>query len=188
MRKKKNKFVTFLFSLFPGAGHMYMGFMNKGLFYMTLCIGIFVVATFFNIGILVFPIVIVWCYAFFECMNIRALDEEAFMALEDNVYIEESWRNIVHINPEKKKLIIGGGLILLGLYILFTNTYWVFSSFLPDYITEHFYNFIDYIPRLLAAVLLVFMGLRMLKKKEEDIESIEVTASEEGEIDHDTQA
>ena len=28
--KKKNRFFTFIFSCMPGAGEMYMGFMNRG--------------------------------------------------------------------------------------------------------------------------------------------------------------
>ena len=36
MRHKKNRFWTFLFSLFPGAGEMYMGFMKQGVSLMTL--------------------------------------------------------------------------------------------------------------------------------------------------------
>ena len=31
MKKEKSKFLTFCFSLLPGAGHMYMGFMKMGL-------------------------------------------------------------------------------------------------------------------------------------------------------------
>ena len=34
--KKKNKFFTFCFSLFPGAGEMYMGFMKAGVSLMLL--------------------------------------------------------------------------------------------------------------------------------------------------------
>ncbi len=30
MINKKSKFLTFVFSMLPGAGHMYMGFMNMG--------------------------------------------------------------------------------------------------------------------------------------------------------------
>lgn len=30
MQRKKSKFLTFLFSLIPGAGEMYMGFMKMG--------------------------------------------------------------------------------------------------------------------------------------------------------------
>jgi TM2 domain-containing membrane protein YozV len=35
MIKKKNSFLTFIFSLIPGAGQMYLGFMKRGLSLMS---------------------------------------------------------------------------------------------------------------------------------------------------------
>ncbi len=35
MRKKTNKFLVFMFSLLPGAGHMFMGFMKTGVSLMS---------------------------------------------------------------------------------------------------------------------------------------------------------
>ncbi len=35
MINKKSKFLTFVFSMLPGAGHMYMGFMNMGVSFMS---------------------------------------------------------------------------------------------------------------------------------------------------------
>ena len=34
MKRKKSRFWLFLFSLFPGAGHMYLGLMRMGLSFM----------------------------------------------------------------------------------------------------------------------------------------------------------
>ena len=36
MARQKNKILMFLFSLIPGAGQMYMGFMKQGLSLMTI--------------------------------------------------------------------------------------------------------------------------------------------------------
>ena len=45
MRRKKSKFLTFIFSLLPGAGEMYMGFMKMGVSLMAEFFGIIFLAT-----------------------------------------------------------------------------------------------------------------------------------------------
>ena len=83
MKKKKNRFWLFVFSLWPGAGHMYIGFMKMGLSFMAGFLLSCAVVGITNIGVLaVFPIII-YVYAFFHANNLGGLEDEQFAAMED---------------------------------------------------------------------------------------------------------
>ena len=55
MTKKKSGFLTFCFSLMPGAGEMYMGFMKQGVSIMAFFWLLIFLAAFFNMGPDSFP-------------------------------------------------------------------------------------------------------------------------------------
>lgn len=79
MTKKKNAFLTFIFSLLPGAAEMYMGFMKMGLSLMGVFFGLAILGSFFGQGIFLIADVVVWFYGFFHAHNLRAMDDEDFM-------------------------------------------------------------------------------------------------------------
>ena len=54
MTNKKSRFWTFIFSMIPGAGEMYMGFFKHGISVMALFWLIVAIATFINLGALIF--------------------------------------------------------------------------------------------------------------------------------------
>ena len=60
MYRKKNKFLTFLFALLPGAAEMYMGFMKMGLTLLSLFFGIVAAASWLGMEFLVFVALIIW--------------------------------------------------------------------------------------------------------------------------------
>lgn len=66
MIRKKSKGWTFIFSLLPGAGEMYMGFMKQGVSIMGLFFATIAVAATLNIGPLTIVLPIIWCYSFFN--------------------------------------------------------------------------------------------------------------------------
>ena len=70
MIRKKSKGWTFIFSLLPGAGEMYMGFMKQGVSIMGLFFATIAVAATLNIGPLTIVLPIIWCYSFFNVHNI----------------------------------------------------------------------------------------------------------------------
>ena len=106
MIKKKNKGWTFIFSLIPGAGEMYMGFMKRGLSIMALFWGMIAVATCLNIGPLTIVLPVIWCYSFFEVHNMNGMTDEEFYALVDDYVFhlgEESFRS--RMNGSQNKII-----------------------------------------------------------------------------------
>ena len=73
MKKQKNKFLLFVFSLCPGAGHMYMGLMKMGLSFMLGFMGLIAVVGITEIAVLsVFPVTL-YIYAFFHANNIGGM-------------------------------------------------------------------------------------------------------------------
>ena len=64
MTKKKNGFFTFICSLIPGAGEMYLGFMKEGVSIMSLAFILFGFAACINIEPVLFLIPIIWFYSF----------------------------------------------------------------------------------------------------------------------------
>ena len=80
MTSKKSGFWTFIFSLFPGAGEMYLGFLRQGTSIMILFFGIFALTAGFNLNFLMFLLPVVWCYSFFHTHNLRSMPDEEYYA------------------------------------------------------------------------------------------------------------
>ncbi len=87
MISKKNNFFTFIFSLIPGAGQMYMGFMKRGLSLMSVFFLIIFSTIWQNIGPLFFIALIAWFYSFFDTHNLRSTPNDEFYTLEDSYII-----------------------------------------------------------------------------------------------------
>ena len=81
---KKSSFWTFVFSLFPGAGHMYLGLMKKGASLMLLFCFVFALSGFFNLTFLMMFLPVIWFYSFFDAMNLRHIPYEDRLAQEDH--------------------------------------------------------------------------------------------------------
>ena len=70
-----NRFLLFVASLIPGAGHMYLGLMKRGLHLMVLffCLFSFSVSfdLFFFTSLIGVAAVVVWFYSFFDCHHLH---------------------------------------------------------------------------------------------------------------------
>ena len=62
--KKKNRFLTFCFSLMPGAAEMYMGFMRTGTELMLFFLGMIMIPSFLGLDGLSILAVVIWAYGF----------------------------------------------------------------------------------------------------------------------------
>ena len=70
----KNRGLAIIFGLLPGAGHMYLGKMKRGLTLMILFWGIIGVSGSMGFALPLFALPIIWFYAFFDCLNLSAMD------------------------------------------------------------------------------------------------------------------
>ena len=180
MIKKKNKGWTFIFSLIPGAGEMYMGFMKRGLSIMALFWGMIAVATCLNIGPLTIVLPVIWCYSFFEVHNMNGMTDEEFYALEDDYVFhlgEESFRS--RMNGSQNK-IIAAILIVAGICILWSQLVdWMHQyiwAILPGRIANAIGAVFDTLPQIVIAILLIAVGIRLIKGKKKELEENEKEA------------
>lgn len=71
-QKQYNSFLAFVFSLVPGAGHMYLGFMKRGIQIMILFFGIIFITDLARpLDMLNILLVVIWFYSFFDCYHLK---------------------------------------------------------------------------------------------------------------------
>ncbi len=65
-RLDKSKFLTFIFSLVPGAGHMYLGYLKTGIIIMATFILLSYIVGLTGISLFSIFLPVIWAYSFFE--------------------------------------------------------------------------------------------------------------------------
>lgn len=175
MKKKKNRFWLFVFSLWPGAGHMYIGFMKMGLSFMTGFLLSCAVVGITNIGALaVFPIII-YVYAFFHANNLGSLDDEQFAAMDDEYLF--GFANIDYSRfrlNRKIRSIAAVVLIILGVCMLWDvgfSMLWEYVGWDNPVVKVIYYTVRDELPRAVLALVVIWVGVRMLRGKKESEET-----------------
>ena len=172
-QQKKGKFLTFMFSFIPGAAEMYMGFLKQGISLMT----IFMVCLIFPLSIGISPIdflamsaILIWFYAFFHARNLAAMPIEDFNALEDGFiwegFVEEKSFKIS--SPTIRKW-TAGILMVIGAVILWDNFSYVVLNIIPDRYWDELYPIIDRFPQCVIAVLIIFIGFKLIAGKKEEL-------------------
>lgn len=111
---RRSPFWTFVFSMVPGGGYMYLGLMNRGLQTMLIFFGSVFLSNLIGIEslmALVAPVVIF--YSIFDAQQlVRAINKGE--AAQDRQFIDIS---AFQLNPSW----IGYGLVIIGALALFTN-------------------------------------------------------------------
>lgn len=167
MRRKKSKFLTFIFSLLPGAGEMYMGFMKMGVSLMAEFFGIIFLATVTEVSQLLLIDIILWFYAFFHVHSIAGASDEEFSRLEDKYLIP-----LYESNPGRQSKMMRRFcsivLIVLGAFMLWNMGIKMLGSilYLPG---------VEYVPKVLVAVGLILLGIVMIQGKKEALDQEEAS-------------
>lgn len=172
MIRKKNGFLTFIFSLIPGAGEMYMGFMKQGVSLMTLFFGIlFLYSTvFYTLDILAAILPVIWAYSFFHVHNLRAMPDELFYAQEDNYLF-----NLENIIPKEGKLlsqyrkIFSVVLIFLGIALLWQSLNSMIRWVIPDFMRQYYNSFVSRFPQIVISLFMVWSGVWLIKGKKNEL-------------------
>lgn len=168
---KKNGFLTFCFSFIPGAGEMYVGYMKRGLSLIILLACVIALCMFVGSPIFAIPIPVIFIYCFFDTWNLRNLDQESRNNLPDD-YVWKDFNLETTFGKklfEKRNLILGAILLIVGIYILsdtvFLNLSYMFNvlwlQILMDTMTR-------YIPTIVVAVLAMYFGYKLIVGKKED--------------------
>lgn len=175
MIRKKTGFWTFIFSLIPGAGEMYLGFFKQGVSLMLLFFAdVTISSTSGGLAIFIMLLPVIWFYSFFHVHNLASLPDEEFYALEDSYLWDSAQGSLLNGLPQtltsgKGQRVIGILFVLIGLSSLWS----VLRSFLYRYVDEAFYTtyirpLLDNIPRALIGILIILIGVWLIagKKKE----------------------
>ncbi|MEY8334354.1 hypothetical protein AALB53_14790 [Lachnospiraceae bacterium 47-T17] len=182
MTRKKNGFWTLIFSLIPGAGEMYLGFMKRGVSLMSICLMwiAFCAWTGFEVGLFIVPVI--WFYSFFHVHNLNSLPDEEFYQQED-YYMLFHIDEIVGIDRwERGKVkFIASVLIFVGGYTIVSTMWHTFWGLVPewayDYLSVVRYN----VPRIVISVILIAFGIYLIRGKKEKLdEEPEVVFSASG--------
>ncbi|MBP2240922.1 hypothetical protein J2Z40_001482 [Cytobacillus eiseniae] len=153
---KKSKAIATFLSIFPGAGHLYLGMQRRGIQLMAAFLFSIYILDILRLGIFLFLIPIIWFYSFFDGLQKASKYEDEPM--EDTPIISYL------MNQQKW---IGIGMILLGLYYLTT------TIVLPV-ISPMIYNMIDidirywfdrYFQTGIVCILLIGGGIKLLLGK-----------------------
>lgn len=169
MNKRKSRFLTFLFSLLPGAGHMYLGFMKNGVSFMAIFFFLIFVASWLNISPLIYAIPVIWFYSFFDCLNKSSMSDEEFAIYKDDyLFSIDALLKMDNSIIKKKGALIGAIILFFGCYLLFNNITDFIMPFFPDEFVQYIRNITYYIPKILVSVVIIFIGLHLIsgKKKE----------------------
>ncbi len=181
MKKKKSKFWLFLFSLCPGAGHMYLGFMKMGLSFLLGFMLSIVVVDLTSLDVLAVIPVVIYIYALFHANNIGSLDDEQFYALEDQYLLGFDSIGAANFRLDGKvRSIAAVVLILIGVSMLGELGFQMLWEYVGGY-NNHvmrviFYTLRNVVPRVLIALAIIWFGIYLLRGKkapEEQVPRIE---------------
>lgn len=173
MKQKKNNVFRFIFSLLPGAGEMYMGFMKMGVSLMTLFFALIAISSFLRFDFMIFICIVIWFYSFFNVHNIAGMPEEEFCLLEDKYLIHFDQLFSTKFTFKLKNKTVGIFLIVLGFYTLSAEIWRMIGYLLPDEIAlivdSIFYNS----PRFLIGIGIIILGFYMIRGKKKQLELLE---------------
>lgn len=172
MRQKKSKFFTFIFSFLPGAAEMYMGFMKNGVSIMAIFFLSIMIPSVLRISdAFGFIVMLIWFYGFFHARNLATGSEEEFQSLQDE-FIWESFvdgREIRVSDPILRKW-VAGILIFGGIVLLWNNIADVIYRLIPESMWNYWAPLVDRIPQVAVAVLIIFIGVKMIMGKKEELD------------------
>lgn len=175
MQKKKSRFWLFIWSLIPGAGQMYLGFMKMGLSLILGFMVLIAVAALTNLGVLaIFPVAL-YIYSFFHANNLGALNDAEFYSIKDQyLFGMEGLDSIEKMRigiSRKYRKIAAAVMIVIGVIMLWNM---VFDCLVDIFGWNNLYlrmiiTFMNYrMPRAVIAVAVIWIGISLIRGKKVD--------------------
>lgn len=163
--KKKNRFLTFCFSLMPGAAEMYMGFMKTGVSLMTIFFLIGAVGGWTQQVVVAMFAVVIWFYSFFHANHLASLSDEDFGQIKDEYLFGLETLPEVKTITEKYHILIAGILIFIGVCCLWNSLADLIYDLVPQsyrFISSIMYRIGSYVPSIIIGVGVIMIGVRMI--------------------------
>ena len=149
--RKSKAFATFL-SMFPGAGHLYLGYQKRGIQLMAAFLFSIYILDVLRLGIFLFLVPIIWFYSFFD--GLQRATKHGKEPLEDTPIVSYL------INQQKW---VGIGLVLLGIYYLATNILMPLTMpFLESYGIDLYHVMNSYVQPGIVCLLLIGGGIKLV--------------------------
>lgn len=171
---RRNSFWTFVFSLIPGAGQMYLGLMKKGVFLMLIFCILFALSTFLQLTFLAVLLPVIWFYAFFDSMNARRwTDQQVYYAnAEFDKWLSGLLSRDVKGTIGKRHAWIGWGCVVLGVVTLLQMViYPIWEGYF--HMEPWIWGIFNKLPTLLICLAIILLGVYLVKgkkaPKEEDL-------------------
>ncbi|MGN1180267.1 MAG: hypothetical protein ACI4SD_03550 [Suilimivivens sp.] len=171
--KKKSKFLTFCFSLIPGAGEMYMGFMRMGVSLMLLFILSLLIPSVLRLDSFTVVAIVVWFYGFFHANHLVSLSDEEFDGVKDEYLLGVGALAEGRDFVAKYHKWVAGILIVAGVLLLWNTFTDIAYRFLPQVISDTMRVIGNYAPRILVAVAIIFIGVKMIQGRKEQLANLE---------------
>lgn len=169
MKKKKSKFWLGVFSLVPGAGEMYLGFMKMGVSLMLMCGLAIALMAMTDIMALSVIVVTIYIYSFFHANNLGRMNDQAFQEMEDcYLFGLDGLFSVRDGVKGRYKKIAGGILVLFGLAMLWNALFSVLCDIFgwDNEMLREIYRFMrDEFPRVLIGVAVTWGGIWLLRGK-----------------------
>jgi hypothetical protein len=158
---KKSKSLATMLSIFPGAGHLYLGYQRRGVQLMAAFLFSIYIMDVMRLGIFLFLVPIIWFYSFFD--GLQKASRYGKEPVEDIPVISYL------VNHQKW---VGIGLVTLGVYYLLTNIALpVLQPFIYEYMNvDAYFWFERYVQTAIVCLVLIGGGIKLLagsKKKGE---------------------
>lgn len=149
--KRKSRFWTFVFSMVPGAGHMYLGLLKQGTQLMILFFLAIFLADWMRMGIIAVFAPIVWFFSFFDAMNKGAMEQ-----LPEDNSLFSSWFESEGTWLRDKGKFIGYTLIVIGSFML------VERIMLPELERLFEFRVREYLQTAVIALLFIAGGVKLV--------------------------
>ena len=167
MKQRRTGLFLFVCSCTPGCGQMYQGYMKRGLSMMLLFWGCLSVIALLGLDVLIFLLVPIWLYAYFDSYNLHARMEQG--GPDDDAFLfgvfegdSEKFASLLR----KRHSLFGWLLIGVGLYMLYDSLVRRVLNVLEYYfeVEYWFYNIFSHdIPRLALTFAIIALGVWFIR-------------------------
>lgn len=176
---KKNKILFFLFSLIPGAAHMYIGLVKRGLVIMLALVAGAGLAMMADTPAFLLVLPVLWFYSFFDAWNKNHLPEEKLAKVQDDfLFFLNAMPENVRSDPRFKKVASANVLKVGGIVAIIAGAYLIWDQIivrvlirlLSDTGAEILSQISYKLPQIAVAVILIVVGIKLISHKKRELE------------------
>lgn len=176
---KKNKILFFLFSLIPGAAHMYIGLVKRGLVIMLALVAGAGLAMMADTPAFLLVLPVLWFYSFFDAWNKYHLPEEKLTKVQDDfLFFLNAMPENVRSDPRFKKVASANVLKVGGIVAIIAGAYLIWDQIivrvlirlLSDTGAEILSQISYKLPQVAVAVILIVVGIKLISHMKRELE------------------